>query len=115
MGEWTEADPSGNLTGRGNRTLAYDARGRLKSVSGAIPTQFAYDQNGQRVKLERGAQISHFLGRDIEIQSVRNPSGQIQWARRVVKTIRAGGIVVARSAKVVHLSFCNGALSEGRS
>ncbi len=29
---------------------------------------------------------------------MRNPSGQIQWARRIVKTIRSGGIAVARSA-----------------
>jgi RHS repeat-associated protein len=81
-------DASGNLVVRDGAALVYDALGRLVEhrAPGALPSYYAYDRTGERVRAARGADVSHFLGPDYEIKN----------GRRFVKTIRAEGMVVAQ-------------------
>lgn len=94
-GRW-QYDPNGNLTTRNGRTLTYDARSRLRSVSGPENATFGYDHSGERIRLQKGAALSHFLTPDYEIQSVRQPNGQVRYGLRFTKTIRLNGTIVAR-------------------
>jgi RHS repeat-associated protein len=79
-------DANGNLTRRDGSALAYDTMNRLVSVSGRLPSSYAYERGGERVRKQHGADVSRFLGPDYEIQN----------GVRFVKTIRAEGAVVAQ-------------------
>jgi RHS repeat-associated protein len=92
-------DASGNMTLREGRAHVYDARSRLVGVAGALDLSFRYDHAGERVRAVHGAAISDFLGPDYEIVSVANPGGEIERARRFVKTIRVAGMIVARVSR----------------
>ncbi len=105
---WAAADPgryqydaNGNLVLREGTALGYDARGRLTLVSGEPERRYGYAPAGGRVREERGARISHFLGPDLEIRSVRARDGSIRHGVRLVKTIRVDGMVIARVARAL--------------
>jgi YD repeat-containing protein len=92
-------DASGNLLAREGTELEYDARGRLVRVGGPLDRRYGYGASGGRVREERGARISHYLGADLEIRSVRMPDGSVRHGERLLKTIRVDGLAVARVAR----------------
>jgi RHS repeat-associated protein len=89
-------DENGNLTLRDGVRLEYDARGRLVHVEGNERVSFGYDHTGERVRSERGAAVTHFLGPDCEIRSLRETDGRLRPGSRLVKTIRIDGTLAAR-------------------
>ncbi len=105
---WTSADParyaydaSGNLIAREGTELEYDAHGRVARVSGPLDRRYGYGPAGARVREERGARISHFLGPDLEIRSVRAQNGLVRHGERLVKTIRVDGLPIARVSRAL--------------
>jgi len=83
-------DARGNMTRRNGQTLTYDARNRLISVTGELPSSYAYDFAGERAESRYGADRSVYFGLDLQIQN----------GVRFVKTIDAAGSTVARIATV---------------
>jgi YD repeat-containing protein len=103
---WTASDPGryaydaiGNLVLREGTLLEYDGRGRLARATGSLDRRYGYGPAGGRVREERGARISHFLGPDLEIRSVRAPDGSIRHGERLQKTIRVDGVPIARVSR----------------
>jgi YD repeat-containing protein len=92
-------DAAGNLVHREGTDLGHDARGRVVSVSGDPERHYGYGPAGARIREERGARISHFLGPDLEIRSVRARDGSVRHGGRLVKTIRAADLPIARVAR----------------
>jgi len=78
------------MTRRNGQTLTYDARNRLISVTGELPSSYAYDFAGERAESRYGADRSVYFGLDLQIQN----------GVRFVKTIDAAGSTVARIATV---------------
>jgi YD repeat-containing protein len=92
-------DASGNLTVREGTVFEYDARGRLVHATGPLDRRYGHGPSGARIREERGARVSHYLGPDLEIRSVREPDGSLRPAARLVKTIRIDGLAIAQVAR----------------
>ncbi len=89
-------DQNGSMTGGAGRTLEWDAKNRLASVTkDGLTTSFGYDPNGQRTYRTVGGETTRYFGKLVE----RSASGQLQ------TYVYAGAMLLAKKAAAAKLYY----------